>query len=191
MAATHVALLRGINVGKAKRVAMADLRAVLEELGYADVRTLLNSGNAVFSFPTPATARRGDPAVRIETALVARLAISSRVTVLAAAELAAIVARNPLRAAAAAEPSRVLIAVPRDPADLALLKSAARQDWSPETLALGPRAAYLHSPAGIVAGRLAMVVDRALGDRVTARNAATMGKLLALLAPVPDGRRSR
>ena len=45
---THVALLRGINVGKAKRVAMADLRGLMEELGYTEVRTLLNSGNVVF-----------------------------------------------------------------------------------------------------------------------------------------------
>jgi len=44
-----VALLRGINVGKAKRIAMADLRALIEGLGYTDVRTLLNSGNVVFS----------------------------------------------------------------------------------------------------------------------------------------------
>ena len=44
----HIALLRGINVGKAKRIAMADLRALMEALGYAGVRTLLNSGNAVF-----------------------------------------------------------------------------------------------------------------------------------------------
>ncbi|HSD71146.1 MAG TPA: DUF1697 domain-containing protein, partial [Thermoanaerobaculia bacterium] len=41
----HVALIRGINVGRAKRVAMADLRALVGDLGYGDVRTLLNSGN--------------------------------------------------------------------------------------------------------------------------------------------------
>ena len=51
----YVALFRGINVGKAKRIAMADLRALLEKLGYTDVRTLLNSGNAVF------TGRAGAP----------------------------------------------------------------------------------------------------------------------------------
>ena len=47
----HVALLRGINVGKAKRVPMADLRTLCEELGYGDVSTLLNSGNLIFSAP--------------------------------------------------------------------------------------------------------------------------------------------
>ncbi len=44
-----VALLRGDNVGRGKRVAMADLRAVVKGLGYRDVRTLLNSGNVVFT----------------------------------------------------------------------------------------------------------------------------------------------
>src|SRR5204863_1567267 len=57
MAATHVALLRGINVGTAKRVAMADLRQLMTGLGYSDVRTLLNSGNVVFTAPP----RGGDP----------------------------------------------------------------------------------------------------------------------------------
>ena len=56
MTGTHVALLRGINVGTAKRVAMANLRTMVEELGYGDVRTLLNSGNVVFS-ATVAAAR--------------------------------------------------------------------------------------------------------------------------------------
>ena len=48
-ATTQIALIRGINVGTAKRVAMADLRKMLAGLGYSDVRTLLNSGNAVFT----------------------------------------------------------------------------------------------------------------------------------------------
>ena len=49
----HVALLRGINVGKAKRLAMADLRAVFETLGYTAVRTHLQSGNVVFDAKKP------------------------------------------------------------------------------------------------------------------------------------------
>jgi len=47
--ARQVALLRGINVGRAKRVAMADLRTLVESLGYREVSTLLNSGNVVFT----------------------------------------------------------------------------------------------------------------------------------------------
>ena len=49
MTGRHVALIRGINVGHAKRVAMADLRKLFEDLGYREVRTLGNSGNVVFT----------------------------------------------------------------------------------------------------------------------------------------------
>ena len=47
--ATHVALLRGINLGGRNKVAMADLRALVTELGHADVSTYIQSGNVLFS----------------------------------------------------------------------------------------------------------------------------------------------
>jgi uncharacterized protein (DUF1697 family) len=75
MTSVHVALLRGINVGKAKRIAMGDLRAIVEKLGYGDVRTLLNSGNVVFSVPAKL---RGDPGPRIEEAVRKRTGILDR-----------------------------------------------------------------------------------------------------------------
>ena len=49
MASRQIALLRGINVGRAKRVEMAILRDLFTSLGYGDVCTLLNSGNVVFT----------------------------------------------------------------------------------------------------------------------------------------------
>src|SRR5438445_10847766 len=88
----YVALFRGINVGRAKRIAMADLRALMEALGYRDVRTLLNSGNVVFTDPRAA---RGDVAARIEKAVAERTGVSARITVLSAAELAAAPDANP------------------------------------------------------------------------------------------------
>jgi uncharacterized protein (DUF1697 family) len=171
---THVALIRGINVGTAKRVAMADLRKLVEELGYRDVRTVLNSGNVVFAGPA-----RGDPAARIEKTLVDRLGVAARVTVLTAAEMAAVVAKNPLLEIAD-NPSRLLVAVLRDPADRKKLQPLTKQDWSPEALAVGQRVAYLWCADGILASKLAEAVNRALGDGVTARNWATVQKLHAL-----------
>lgn len=177
MAGTHVALLRGINVGRAKRVAMAELRAVVEGLGYRDVRTLLNSGNVVFTAPKtpPATA-----AARIEEALAERLGVASRVTALAAAELAAAVEGNPL-ASPDRNPSRLLVSVLADPADLRHLAPLTGEDWSPEALALGARVAYVWCPEGVLASRLSEAIGRALGDAMTTRNWATMTKLAALL----------
>ncbi len=176
MPTTHVALIRGINVGRAKRVAMADLRELVEGLGYSDVRTLLNSGNVVF---TSARAGAGDAAARIENGLFATLGVPARVTVLGAADLAAAVRENPL-IEVADNPSRLLVAVLSDSADRAKLKALIKQDWAPEVLALGAQVAYLWCPEGILASRVAEAVGRALGDAVTTRNWATILKLHAL-----------
>jgi uncharacterized protein (DUF1697 family) len=173
----HVALIRGINVGKAKRVAMSDLRALVEGLGYRDVRTLLNSGNVVFT--VPASDRKG-PAPRIEKAITARLGISARVTVLSATELADVVAGNPF-GEIADDPSRLLVTVLIDPADRKRLLPLARQDWAPDVLSVGPRAAYLWCPRTMLESRLVVAVSRLLGDGATTRNFATMTKIHALL----------
>lgn len=182
MAGTHVALIRGINVGRAKRIAMADLRALVEDLGYRDVRTLLNSGNVVFTTPRLAP---GAAEARIENAMSARIGISARVTVITAAELAAAIARNPL-GKVAHNPSRMLVAVLRDPKDRSRLAPLARQDWAPEALAIGPRVAYLWCPGGLESP-LWDAVGRALGDGVTTRNWATMTKLHALVTDRKGG----
>ncbi len=177
MTRKHVALIRGINVGRAKRVAMADLRALVVDLGYGDVRTLLNSGNVVFTVPASA---RSEPASRIERAITSRLGISARVTVLTRAELAAVVAENPL-VGVASEPSRLLVTVLTDPADRKRLLPLARQDWAPDVLAVGARVAYLWCPKGMLESRLADAVSRLLGDGATTRNWATVTKLHALV----------
>ena len=173
----RVALLRGVNVGKAKRIAMADLRKLVEDLGYGDVRTLLNSGNVVF---TVLRAASGDAAMRIEKAIGARLGISTRVTVLTAKELAAAVRENPL-ASVAGDMARMLVMACPDPKAMARLKPLLKESWAPEALSLGPRVAYLWCASGIVASPLWSAANRSLGDAGTARNMATMAKLLALM----------
>lgn len=177
MAGTHVALLRGINVGRAKRVAMADLREVVEGLGHRDVRTLLNSGNVLFT----AAGREAPAALAagLERAIEARLKVRSRVVVLTAGELHDVVHDNPF-ARTATNPSRLFVAVLMNPSDRRLLQPLATTDWTPEGFAIGGRAAYLWCPAGIAESRLNEAVGRALGDGVTIRNWATTSKLHAL-----------
>jgi uncharacterized protein (DUF1697 family) len=176
MACRMIALLRGINVGRAKRVAMADLRTLVEGLGYRNVRTVLNSGNIIFtsSRGTPATA-----ATRIEVGLATQLGVSARVLVLTASELARALAENPL-SAATANPSRFLVAVLADTRYQTQLKPLLKQDWTPEALALGQQVAYLWCAEGILESRLLSALGRALGDGVTTRNWTTMLKLQAL-----------
>jgi uncharacterized protein (DUF1697 family) len=174
-----VALLRGINVGHAKRIAMADLRALVEGLGYRDVATLLNSGNVVFT--VNARGGSGGAGARIGEAVLQQLGVSSRVTVLTASDVETIVAENTL-GEAAANHSRLLATVFVNPADRAILQPLTRQTWTPEALAIGSRAAYLWCPNGILESRLPDAVARLLGAAATARNWATILKLQALLA---------
>lgn len=173
----HIALFRGINVGKAKRIAMADLRALLESLGYTGVRTLLNSGNAVFHAPdaTPEALSR-----RIHDAVKTSLGVDAHVIVKTAREMAASVEENALRDVAA-NPSRLLVAYTASAGALGEFKPLTKSDWSPGALHLGNHAAYLWCPDGILESALNVAVGRALGDRVTTRNWATVEKIHALL----------
>jgi uncharacterized protein (DUF1697 family) len=177
----YIALLRGINVGRAKRVAMGDLRELVTALGFADVRTLLNSGNVVFS------GRRTRPdriATAIEKAIVERLRVSTRVTVLTGGVLERVISENPLREIAGkpANAPRFMVAFLRDPlAARAKLAPLTAQDWGADALALGSSAAYLWCSGGILESRLLEAVGRLLGDEVTTRNWATVTKVQAIL----------
>ncbi len=182
MSDLRVALLRGINVGKAKRIAMAELRALVESLGYDNVRTLLNSGNVVFSAPTRVEDEVA--AARIEQAIEKMLGITSRVTVLGPSAFAAVVRENPL-VAVATDSSRLMVSVFRTEADRARLVPLTTMEWAPDQLALGARAAYLWCPSGILESRLSAALVRILGDSVTTRNWSTVSKLWALVG-APD-----
>ncbi len=170
-----VALLRGINVGNAKRVAMADLRALVEGLGFRDARTLLNSGNAVFSAPGKSAPARA--ASSIQRGLGEKLGVAARVIVVSAEELSRVIAANPFTGIAD-NPSRLLVAILADEAEGAKLSAIAAADWGKERLAFAAaRAVYLWIPDGVIQSRLYAAVARALKDGVTARNWATMLKL--------------
>jgi len=173
----RVALLRGVNVGTAKRVSMTDLRRVFEDRGYEDVRTLLNSGNIVFTIRKRTT---GDHAARMQKAIEERLGVRSRVVVLTSREIADAVAVNPMKSVAD-NPSRLLVLACADSKTVAQLKPLLKERWAPEALALGKRVAYLWCARGIGVSRLWMMVNRAIRDGGTARNLTTMNKLLAIL----------
>jgi uncharacterized protein (DUF1697 family) len=176
----YIALLRGVNVGRAKRIAMADLRQLMADLGYTDVRSHLNSGNVVFSAArlTPARA-----AAAIEEALVLKLGVASRVTVLGADDLASVIADNPLLAVAT-DHSRLVAFVFADPALRAEVETLCAHDWSPGALAVGRRAAYAWGADGILECAAATAVGKQLGDATTSRNWTTLCKLYALCLEV-------
>ena len=181
--ARFVALLRGVNVGKAKRVPMADLRGLLSGLGYTEVATLLNSGNAVFEASKGAPAKLASD---IASAIGETLAVEVPVVVKSAKELAAIVAENPIKAGAEHHP-RLLVAFVQDPkalADLAAIKVLVK---APEKFAVGKSAAYLLCANGILESKAGVALLGGAGQGATTRNLATVLKLHALAAKVFTG----
>jgi uncharacterized protein (DUF1697 family) len=166
-----IALWRGINVGKAKRLAMADLKALLAELGATNVATLLNSGNAVFHTKKKLTADR------IRAAVLAKLGVDAAVILKTADEWAAIAASQPI--AEADDPSRLLVAVTADAATLQAAAGIATQGG--ERLVVTAHAAYLWCADGILESKAGVALLKKLGDTGTTRNWATVLKLQGLV----------
>jgi uncharacterized protein (DUF1697 family) len=173
----YVALFRGINVGKAKRIAMADLRSLLGKLGYTEVATLLNSGNAVFTAASGSTASH---AARIQRAVLEKLGIDALVVVKSAKDVAGIIAGNEL-GSIAGDPSRLLVAVTPDAKTLASVKALAHTDWGKERLHVGKHAAYLWCANGILESKAAVALLRGLEGTGTTRNWATLNKIHVLM----------
>jgi uncharacterized protein (DUF1697 family) len=168
-----VALLRGINVGRAKRVPMAKLRAMFERLGYTDVATLLNSGNVVFSASGGSAAKHG---AAIAAAIKKTFKFDVAVVVTSARALEAIATANRL-AKREAVASRVLVAFPR-PGGLASLRRITALLRPKERFAIGKHAAYMYLPAGIAKSKAGAALLAT--PEVTTRNWATVLKLVDL-----------
>lgn len=173
-----VVLLRGVNVGKANRVPMAEFKAMLESLGYTQVKTLLNSGNAVFASAGRATEKH---AKSIAAALQEKFAVATPVVVKSEAEFNAAVAGNP-KPPPEAEWSRALVAFGPEQAALQALEPLRALVRDSESFAIGTAAAYLHCPGGLLASKAAESMLGKAGRGVTTRNWATVLKLEALLS---------
>lgn len=171
----HVLLLRGVNVGGRAKLAMSDLRAVLTSLGYGGVRTLLQSGNAVFTTDTAPSEQA------IESAIAEHTGLRTRCLLRTGDELRAVVAGHPF-AAVADNGSRMLavfLAGDPDP-DLAAEHDPVALD--PDHIRLGERVVYQWCPDGISqAPELVPFLDRRWKVVGTARNWNTVTKLAALV----------
>lgn len=185
--ATHVALLRGINLGGKNKVAMADLRALVGELGHADVSTYIQSGNVLFTAGPGADCAA--LARAITEAVAARLGVTAPAVVVTREELGEIRAANPFTAEP--DPKRVhavVLSAPPGPdlaarLDAALAASAAK--GAPDAATAIGRTLYLHTPDGygnsdLAAAALRIVSSPKAGLTGTARNWATITRLLEL-----------
>jgi uncharacterized protein (DUF1697 family) len=171
-----VVLLRGINVGRNKQIPMADLRALLEGVGYADVRTLLRSGNVVLATDQAP----GDAARAIEDAIAERFGFDVSVIVRTGEELAAIVAANP-HADVATDGSRHHVAFLDAEPDPAAIEELAAQDFEPERLSARGREIYVWCPNGLRDSRaIKALSEKRLDVTATVRNWNTVTKLAAM-----------
>lgn len=172
----QIALLRGINLGAHRRVAMPALRELLEGLGYGDVRTLLQSGNIVLDAKSPPGRLAGE----LEAQIATGLGVQTEVVVRTRAELAAVVELNPLREVAT-EPKRYqvsFLSAEPDPGAIAEILAA---DIAPERVAHHGREIYAWHASGIQRSPLAKLLAQSrLGVTATARNWNTVTKLLEL-----------
>jgi len=173
----YALLLRGINVGKAHRIAMADLRELLTAEGHGGVATLLQSGNVAVDSDLPADVL----ARSVEQALERRFGFPVPTVVRTAEEIAAVVAADPL-GQVVTDPSRYVVSfaaaagVPGEVVDL--LRSTDPQD---DAFAVVGRELYLWCPHGQLHSPLADALAQHDGAPRTARNWRTVLKLAELL----------
>jgi uncharacterized protein (DUF1697 family) len=169
----YVALLRAVNLVKVNRIAMADLRALCEDLGYVDVRTHLQSGNVVFD----AKAKQAAVTAALTTAVSKVVGNDITVIVRTAKQLDAVIANNPL-GRAPRDPKRFFVAFLSAKPPAAKVKALEAEDFSPERLWLNGADGYADCPNGAAKTKLgAPLWERRLGVRATMRNWSTVTAL--------------
>jgi uncharacterized protein (DUF1697 family) len=171
-----IALLRGINVGGYKKVAMADLLALLKRLDFDDARTLLQSGNLVFRTV-------GKTATQLERLLesevLERLGLETKLFVRSEEEWKAVVAANPFTREAKSDPARLIVVFLERAPEAEKLNALQAAIKGRETLRAGGRHLYIVYPDGMGTSKLTnAVIEKKLAMRGTARNWNTVLKLL-------------
>ena len=178
MAYRVAAFVKGINVGGNQKVEMATFRGLLEDLGLSEVRTLLQSGNAVFGCKA---SQRASLAPRIEDVIESRFGFRPSVVLRSAEEIDRAMADDPF-AATATDPSRHLVGFLRDAPAAGAARAAQEQSVGDDLVRVAGSHLYIWCPSGISRSPLFRVsLDRVLGTPVTMRNWNTVTKVAELL----------
>ncbi|MCW8409583.1 DUF1697 domain-containing protein [Legionella sp. PATHC035] len=175
---SYVALLRGINVGGHKKIAMRDLCLLFETLGFKQVKSILQTGNIVFE----ATSHMSETHLekQIGSAIEHQLQLETAVLVRRKESLVEIIRNNPFSEMAVSDPSHLLVlfvdANPSSSALEALIKSIQGR----EQIIGGHQCLYLAYPDGIGRSKLThQLIEKKLGLQGTARNWTTLAKIKA------------
>lgn len=175
----YAAFLRAVNLVKHNRIAMADLRRILAGLGYGDVATHLQSGNAVFTSDLSSAALEQ----QIAAALAEHAGLRCSVMVRTGPELGAVVAANPL-GTQPDNPSRYFVSFLAAEPDPAMTGAFLALDLAPERAWVIGRQAYFLVPQGAADSKLtAAFLQKRLGVAGTARNWNTVTRLAELAHP--------
>ncbi len=177
MVATHVALLRGVNLGGSNRLSMKELAALFVEAGCREVVTYVQSGNVVFQASDMVAERI---AAQITEAIAARFGLHVPIVTRTVTEMARVVQGNPFLREGADPAALHVIFLASAPSD-AQAGSLDPHRSPPDRFALHGREIYLHCPNGLARTRLTNdYFDRRLGTISTTRNWRTVLKLLEL-----------
>jgi uncharacterized protein (DUF1697 family) len=164
-------LLRGVNVGGRNALPMAELRALVESLGFTEVTTLIQSGNVAFS------ARKRPAPERLATAIQERFGFAAPVVLRSREELARALAANPFTAADPATLHLGFLGAAPAPQAVAALEA---DRHLPERFHIAATELYLELPSGMARAKLPVYLERRLGVTLTLRNWRTSERLLAL-----------
>ena len=172
---TWVGLLRGINVGRNRRIAMAALRETLAGAGCEDPRTLLQSGNAIFGFQG---GKETDLKARLEAAVERDFGFAVAVVVRPGAEVTALPEQNPFLAAGV-DPGQLHVLFPVANPSARAVAALDGFDAGADEFAVVGRNVFLSLPAGVLKARLTYeTLAEHLGPG-TVRNWRTTTKLVA------------
>lgn len=171
--AQYVALLRGINVGTAKQVRMADLKQACENIGCRDVTTVLRSGSVVFS------SDREPDASALQAEVVRLTGVTAQVLILSGSEFSEIARANPLTRVST-DGSKLFITFLSEP--IGDVAEPAADALAPEQLRVGRRAVYQWFPEGSLQSKVPKGFWAQFSGFPTARNANTVEKILTLLS---------
>jgi uncharacterized protein (DUF1697 family) len=174
---TYLALLRGINVSGKNKVAMAELRALVESLGFARVQTYIQSGNIVFTGSSRSAAKVADV---IAGAILRELGLDVTVIVRSAAEMMAVLASNPLLKKGT-DPTKLHVTFLASAPAAAAVHALADLDRSPDQFAVVGKEVNVYCPNGYGNTKLNNTFfEKRLGVAATTRNWRTVQTLAAL-----------
>lgn len=173
---TYLALFRGINIGGHNKLPMRELATLLEEVGYKNVITYIQSGNVVFDSSSRSRSRITDD---ISLAVSNRFGFAPKVMLLTAQELQDAIAHNPFPSDDGKALHFLFLETQPDNPKIERLNAVKANS---EAFMLGDKVFYLYAPEGVGRSKLAVSVERCLGVAATGRNWSTVSRLASMLS---------